>query len=427
MQRFEIQGGNALQGSLEVSSSKNSTLALMAAAALGTEEVILNPVPQISDVLTLSELLRSLGASVRFEENALLINGAALDRHQPPYEITRKIRGSIYLAGLLLARLGQAEVALPGGDEIGSRPVDQHIRGFQALGADITVEHGMLIGKSRGLRGANIFINRSSVGATINLMLAACLASGVTILENPAREPEVIDTAVLLNRMGAKIRGAGTTRIRIDGVAKLSGYEHAPIPDRIEAGTFLIAAAAAGGDVWVTNVIPDHLRMLIAKLREAGAGVIETENGLRITARRKLRAVDVDTDVYPGFATDLQAPFGVLLAQAAGTGIIRENVFDNRFRYVDELRRMGADIKVEHETAVFRGVERLSGAPVEATDIRAGVALVIAGLVAEGLTQVFRIEHIDRGYVSIEKKLRQLGAEIQRVLPGAAPVLSNNP
>lgn len=415
MSKLVITGGKPLFGVVEAGNSKNSVLALLVAAALGRGDVALSNVPLNHDTMIMIELLRHLGATVQLAGNTAVVNGDGLTAHQPPYELVRRIRGSIYLAGLLLGRLGKAEVALPGGDEIGSRPVDYHIRGFQALGAEVTVEHGRLNGRCDGLRGNQIYINRNSVGATINLILAAVLADGATVLENPAREPEVVDTAVLLNGMGARIRGAGTGSIKIEGVKSLRGYEHVPIPDRIEAGTFLTAAAVTGGDVTVTNVIPEHLRMLVTKLREAGAEVTEVENGLRIVARRPLKAVDVDTAVYPGFATDLQAPFGVLLSQAAGTGIIRETVFDNRFRYINELRRMGADIKVDHDTAIFRGVERLSGAPVAASDIRAGVALVIAGLAAEGVTEVSQVEHIDRGYVRFEEKLRQLGAEIERV------------
>ncbi len=415
MSKLVITGGRPLCGIVEAGSSKNSVLALLAAAALGRGDVALSNVPLNHDTMIMIELLRHLGATVQLAETTVTVNGAGLTNHQPPYDLVRRIRGSIYLAGLLLGRLGRAEVALPGGDEIGSRPVDYHMRGFQALGAEVAVEHGLLIGRCQGLRGTRIYINRNSVGATINLILAAVLAEGVTVLENPAQEPEIVDTAILLNGMGARIRGAGTGSIKIEGVKSLRSYAHVPIPDRIEAGTFLIATAVAGGEVTVSNVIPEHLRMLVTKLREAGTEVTEVENGLRIVSRRPLTAVDVDTAVYPGFATDLQAPFGVLLSQAAGTGIIRETVFDNRFRYINELRRMGADIKVDHDTAIFRGVERLSGAPVAASDIRAGVALVIAGLAAEGVTEVSRIEHIDRGYVRFEEKLRQLGAEIKRV------------
>jgi UDP-N-acetylglucosamine 1-carboxyvinyltransferase len=414
MGKFVINGGNRLNGSIAVSSAKNSVLALMVAAALGNEDVCINAIPQINDVHIIAEILESLGVRVRFVGQGLVINGAGISKYQPPYDLMRKIRASIYMAGLLLSRLGQAEVALPGGDEIGSRPVDFHMRGFQALGAEVGVEHGLMICKAPRLKGTSFYINRASVGATINLILASVLADGVTVLENTAKEPEIVDTAILLNSMGARIRGAGTETIRIEGVAGLHGCEHMPIPDRIEAGTFLIATAAVGGDVSITNVVTEHLRMLLAKLRQSGAEIIEGDNDLRLISKVRMKAVDIDTAVYPGFVTDLQAPFGVLLAQADGTAIIRETIFDNRFRYVDELRRMGADVKVERDTAIFRGVERLSGAPIEASDIRAGVALVIAGLMAQGKTEVSGIYHIDRGYDNFEKKLLQLGADIFR-------------
>lgn len=415
MSKFVVTGGNRLQGSVRVSGSKNSTSALMFAAALGKDDVILTNIPLNSDVITMSDILRSIGVEVKFNGQSVIINGANITNHQPPYELVRRIRASVYTAGLLLGRLGMADVAMPGGDEIGTRPIDLHIRGFQTLGSEVTIEHGQMVCKSKGLKGAIYYINKVSVGATINMMLAAVLAEGVTIIDNPAKEPEVVDCAILLNSMGAKIRGAGTASIKIEGVESLHGCEHTPIPDRIEAGTFMIATAAIGGDVQVNNVITEHLRMVISKLREAGAEIIEGDNDIRIICNHRLKTVDVDTGVYPGFATDLQAPFGVLLSKAEGTGIICETVFDNRFRYIDELRRMGADIKVERDTAIFRGVERLSGAPVVGTDIRAGVSLVIAGLMAEGVTEVSGACHIDRGYENFDEKLRDLGAGIQRV------------
>jgi UDP-N-acetylglucosamine 1-carboxyvinyltransferase len=414
MGKFIINGGNQLKGSIAASSAKNSVLALMVAASLGNEDVFIDSIPLINDVHILAEILENIGVKVRFIDQGVLINGAGIANYQPPYDLMRKIRASIYVAGLLLGRLGQAEVALPGGDEIGSRPVDFHMHGFQALGAEVGVEHGLMVCKATQLKGANFFINRASVGATINLILAAVLADGVTILENVAKEPEIVDTAILLNSMGARIRGAGTETIRIEGVTALHGCEHMPLPDRIEAGTFLIATAATGGDVLISNVVTEHLRMLLAKLKQAGAEIIEGDNDLRLKSNGRMKAVDIDTAVYPGFVTDLQAPFGVMLAQAEGTGIIRETIFDNRFRYIDELRRMGADVKIERDTAIFRGVERLSGAPLEASDIRAGVALVIAGLMAQGKTEVTGIYHIDRGYENFDKKLLQLGADIRR-------------
>lgn len=415
MTKFVVTGGNRLQGCVRISGSKNSTLALMFAAALGKDDVVLTNIPLNSDVKTVAEILRSIGVRVDFEGQSVIINGKDITNHQPPYELVRRIRASVYTVGLLLGRLGLADVAMPGGDEIGTRPVDLHMRGFQTLGAEVSIEHGQMVCKSSGLRGATYYVNKVSVGATINMMLAAALAEGTTIIDNPAKEPEVVDCAILLNSMGAKIRGAGTASIKIEGVQSLHGCEHTPIPDRIEAGTFMIAAAATGGDVQVSNVITEHLRMVISKLRETGAEIIEGDNDIRVISNHRLKTVDVDTGVYPGFATDLQAPFGVLLSQAEGTGIICETVFDNRFRYIDELRRMGADIKVERDTAIFRGVERLSGAPVVATDIRAGVALVIAGMMAEGVTEVSGISHIERGYERFDEKLKDLGADLKRV------------
>lgn len=416
MHKFTLVGGNPLKGSVCISGAKNGALALMVAASLGKGDVFLTNIPSNTDVVTMGEILRSTGANVTFEDDGVCINGSGVSQFQPPYDLMRKIRASVYTAGMLLGRLGQAEVALPGGDEIGSRPVDFHMRGFQALGSEVAVEHGLMIckGKEGRLKGANFYINRASVGTTVNVMVAAVLADGVTTLDNAAKEPEVVDTAILLNSMGARVRGAGTDTIRIEGVESLHGCEHSAIPDRIEAGTFMIATAATGGDVLISNVLTEHLRLAISRLREAGAEVIEGDNDVRVIAKGRMQAVDVETAVFPGFATDLQAPLGALLSQAEGTGIIRETIFDNRFRYVDELRRMGADIKVERDTAIFRGIDRLSGAPVEAVDIRAGVALVIAGLMAEGETEVSGVHHIDRGYENFEEKLRSLGANITR-------------
>lgn len=415
MQKYVLAGMRPLNGTVTVSGAKNSSLALMVAASLSKGDVFLSNIPLNADVLIMGDILRSTGVHVEFFNGSVCINGGNISCHQPPYDLVRKLRASFYMAGLLLGRLHQAEVALPGGDEIGSRPVDFHMKGFQALGADVQVEHGLMICHKAALKGCNYYINRASVGTTVNMMLAAVLAEGTTVLDNAAKEPEVVDTAILLNSMGAKVRGAGTDVIRIEGVESMHGCEHSVIPDRVEAGTFMIAAAATGGDVRITNVLTEHLRIPISKLREAGADIEEGDNDIRVIARERMKSVDVETGVFPGFATDLQAPLGALLSTADGTGIIRETVFDNRFRYVDELRRMGAVIKVERDTAIFRGVERLSGAPVEASDIRAGVALVIAGLTAEGTTVVSGIHHIDRGYEHFEEKLRGLGADIKRV------------
>jgi len=323
------------------------------------------------------------------------------------------MRASFYSAGLLLARLGKAEVPLPGGCAIGSRPVDYHIKGFQQLGAEVVIEHGYMKAEAAKLKGAHIYINRSSVGTTINLMIAASLAEGTTVLENAAKEPEVVDLAIFLNGMGAKVRGAGTDSIRIDGVEKLRGIEYSIIPDRIEAGTFMLAAAITGGDVVLRNVVAEHLRVPIVKMEEAGVQVIRSGTELRVVAPKRLKSVDVETLPYPGFPTDLQQPFVAAMCLADGTSVVRETIFD-RFRYVDELRRMGADIKTEQNTAIVRGVPQLTGAPVEITDLRAGAALALAALAAQGRTELYGVEIIDRGYEFFEEKLRLLGANIYR-------------
>ncbi|MDI3280651.1 MAG: UDP-N-acetylglucosamine 1-carboxyvinyltransferase [Bacillota bacterium] len=420
MSKLVVEGGVPLHGHVQVSGGKNSALALIVAAALAEGPCLLHNVPDEIDVHTIGEILRALGVKVEFrpDRNEAVIDGSTLNGFQAPYELVRRMRASFYVAGLLLARLGKAEVPLPGGCSLGSRPVDFHIKGFQALGAEVNIAHGLMQAEARRLTGTKIFINRSSVGATINLMLAASLAEGTTVLENAAKEPEVVDLAIFLNGMGAKIRGAGTNVIKIEGVPRLSGTEYTIIPDRIEAGTLMIAAAITGGDVWVEDVVPEHVRAAVLNLQEAGVKVEEEPTRLHVVAQGRPRAVDAETAPYPGFPTDLQQPFVALMSVAEGTSIVRETIFD-RFRYVDELRRMGADIKVERDTAIVRGVERLTGAPVEATDLRAGAALLLAGLAASGTTEISGVEHIDRGYERLDEKLRCLGARIQRVVEPA--------
>lgn len=414
LEKYVISGGTPLKGQVAVSGAKNSALAIVTAAALADSECYLKNVPRESDILTIVEILRELGVKVDYQNSTMRIDGSSLCSYQAPYELVRKMRASFYTAGLLLARLGKAEVPLPGGCSLGSRPVDFHIKGFQALGAEINIEHGLMKAEAKKLVGTKIYINRSSVGATINLMLAASLAEGTTILENAAKEPEIVDLAIFLNSMGAKVKGAGTNVIKIEGVKKLSGAEYSIIPDRIEAGTLMIAAAITGGEVLVTDLVPEHVRSTVLNLQEAGIQVEEGLSEIKINATERPRSVDVETAPYPGFPTDLQQPFVSLMSVAEGTSIIRETIFD-RFRYVDELRRMGADIKVEHGTAIVRGVSKLTGAPVEATDLRAGAALILAGLAAEGVTEVLGIEHIDRGYEDFDGKLHKLGARINRV------------
>ena len=410
-----IEGGRPLRGSVDISGAKNSALAIVVAAALATEgECVLDNIPQGSDVNTICQILQDLGVEVWYDDQRRLhVRGETLSKHKASYELVRRMRASFYSAGLLLARLGKAEVPLPGGCAIGSRPVDFHIKGFAQLGAEVVIEHGYMKAEATRLKGAHIYINRSSVGTTINLMIAASLAEGTTVLETAAKEPEVVDLAIFLNGMGAKIRGAGTESIRIEGVEKLRGIEYSIIPDRIEAGTFMLATAITGGDVVLRNVVAEHLRVPIVKMEEAGVRVTRSGTELRVVAPRRLKAVDVETLPYPGFPTDLQQPFVAAMCLADGTSVVRETIFD-RFRYVDELRRMGADIKTEQNTAIVRGVPQLTGAPVEVTDLRAGAALAIAALAAQGRTELYGAEIIDRGYEFFEEKLRSLGANIYR-------------
>ena len=415
MSRLVIEGGRPLKGEVEISGAKNSALAIIVAAALATEgKSILENVPRGSDITTICEILKELGAEAYFDdEHKLHIDGRGLNQSRASYDLVRRMRASFYAAGLLLARLGKAEVPLPGGCAIGSRPVDFHIKGFAQMGADVVIEHGFMKAEADRLRGTQFYVNRASVGTTINLMIAASLAEGTTILENAAKEPEVVDLAIFLNGMGAIVRGAGTEVIRIEGVESLRGIEYYIIPDRIEAGTFMLAAAITGGEVRLKGVVAEHIRVPIVKFEEAGLEIVRDNNELLVKAPPRLRATDVETMPYPGFPTDLQQPFVAALSTADGTSVVRDTIFD-RFRYVDELRRMGADIKTERNTAIIRGVRQLTGAPVEITDLRAGAALAIAALAAEGQTDLYGVEILDRGYEFFEDKLRSLGANIRR-------------
>ncbi len=416
MERIIVNGARPLRGAVKVSGGKNSSLAVISAACLAADVSILENVPHCRDVLTLREILQSLGVRIQMDGGRMAIDARALHSSVAPYDLCRQMRASFYAAGLLLGRLGRAEVPLPGGCVIGARPVDFHLRGFGALGATVATEHGMVKASvPHRLRGAAFFVPRSSVGTTINLMLAASLARGTTVLENAAREPEVTDTAVFLNLMGAGIKGAGTSTITINGAGELHGASYAIIPDRLEAGTYLIAAAATGGNVLVEQMIPEHISALLTKLEETGALVDRNTDGVRVQAGVSRRSVDVDTAPYPGFATDMHPPFAVLLALADGRSRIRETVFESRFGYVDELRRMGADIHVEGDSAIIKGVPQLTGAPVEALDLRAGAAVVISALAAEGASAISRVENIDRGYEDLESKLTALGADVKRV------------
>lgn len=410
-----VKGGTPLKGKVRISGAKNSALPIIVAACLAEGESILENIPRDIDVYTISMILRELGAKIWFDEKERLhVVPDGLDKHQASYDLVRRMRASFYVAGLLLARLGKAEVPLPGGCALGSRPVDYHLKGFQALGAKINIEHGYVKAEAKELIGTKIYINRSSVGTTMNLMLATAQAQGTTLLENAAKEPEIVDLAIYLNSMGARIRGAGTDVIRIDGVDRLKGTEYSIISDRIEAGTFMVACGITGGDVILENVVPEHLRSTILKCAEAGLEIEEGPSEIRVRANRRPIAVDVETAPYPGFATDMQQPFVAMMAIAEGVSVIRETIFD-RFRYVDELRRMGADIKVDRDTAIIRGVEELTGAPVEATDLRAGAALVLAALAAKGETEISGVELIDRGYEHLDEKLGRLGAQVTRI------------
>lgn len=415
MEKLIITGGRPLRGSIQVSGGKNSSLAIITAACLAPDVSVLENVPQCRDVSTLKAILETLGAQIELRNGRMTIDARPLHVYVAPYDLCRQMRASFYTAGLLLGRMGRAEVPLPGGCVIGSRPVDFHLRGFSALGADVITEHGYMKASARRLAGTSFFVPRSSVGTTINLMLAASFADGVTVLENAAREPEVVDTAVFLNLMGAHIKGAGTNVVTIEGVNELHGASYTIIPDRLEAGTYLIAAAATGGSVQVEQMIPEHISALLAKFEESGAGVERGPDGVRVRADRRCRGVHVDTAPYPGFATDLHPPFAALLALADGQSMIRETIFESRFGYADELRRMGADIRVDGDTAILNGVPYLTGAPVEAPDIRAGAAVVIAALAAQGVSEISGLENLDRGYEQLETKLRALGADIQRV------------
>jgi len=413
MAKLVVRGGNTLRGRVAVSGSKNSALGILAAAALADGESVLDNVPPHTDIFTMCRILRELGARVYVDEkDRFHVDGSGISNTKPSYDLVRKMRASFYAAGLLLARLGEAEVPLPGGCAIGSRPVDYHIRGFEQLGAEVSIEHGYMKARAKKLSGAKIYVNRASVGTTVNLILAAALSEGTTVLENAAKEPEIVDLCIYLNAMGANIRGAGTEVIKIQGVKSLRPAEYGIIADRIECTTYMIAVGAAGGEVTLHNVVPEHLRTPIAKLTEAGLHIEEGDSEILVRSHKRPRAVDVETAVYPGFPTDLQQPFVAMMSVAEGTSIVRETIFSDRFRYVDELRRMGADIKVEQDSAIVRGVATLTGAPVEVPDLRAGAALVVAALAADGETEIHNSEILERGYERLGEKLAALGAEV---------------
>jgi UDP-N-acetylglucosamine 1-carboxyvinyltransferase len=416
VEKLIVRGGRRLFGTVRVSGAKNAVLPVIAATLLGTTPSTLEDIPDLEDVRTIAEVLEHLGASVRIEPGTLYIDCTKITALEAPYELVRKMRASFLVMGPLLAREGCAKISLPGGCAIGTRPIDLHLKGFEALGAEIITGHGFIEARApQGLTGARIYLDFPSVGATENIMMAASMAKGQTIIENPAEEPEIVDLANMLNHMGANIRGAGTNLIRIEGVSELKGACHAVIPDRIEAGTYMVAAAMTGGDVYVENALIEHLKPVIAKLKEAGVVIEEDINGVRVRGTGMIRSVDIKTLPYPGFPTDMQAQLMALMTIAQGTSIVTETVFENRFMHVDELKRMGASIKIDGRSAVVEGVAKLTGCQVKATDLRAGAAMVLAGLVAEGQTEISYIHHIDRGYDNLVEKFRGIGADIERV------------
>ena len=416
MEQYVIKGGNPLYGEVEIGGAKNAALAILAAAIMTDETVTIDNLPNVRDINVLLQAIEEIGAHVeRVDVHKVKINGSFIRGVNVDNEFIRKIRASYYLIGALLGKYRHAEVALPGGCDIGSRPIDLHMKGFRSMGAEVDIAHGLVVAKAEKLNGTHIYLDKVSVGATINIMMAASMAAGKTVIENAAKEPHVVDVANFLNSMGANIRGAGTDVIRIVGVEKLHKTEYSVIPDQIEAGTFMFAVAAAGGDVLVKDVIPKHLEATTAKLLEVGCKVEEFDDSVRVISDGKLKHTQVTTLPYPGFPTDMQPQMAVLLGIAEGTSTVTESIFENRFKYVDELTRMGADIKVESNIAIISGVNRYTGARVNAPDLRAGAALVIAGLAADGITVVDDIYYIERGYEALEDKLTKIGATIAKV------------
>ena len=416
MEQYVIKGGTPLVGEVEIGGAKNAALAILAASIMTDETVTIENLPDVRDINVMLHAIEGIGAIVdRIDAHTVKINGSTISGMLVDYEYIKKIRASYYLLGALLGKYKKAQVALPGGCDIGSRPIDLHLKGFRALGAEVDISHGLISAAAEHLEGTHIYLDKVSVGATINIMMAAAMADGKTIIENAAKEPHVVDVANFLNSMGAGIRGAGTDVIRIVGVEKLHKTQYTVIPDQIEAGTFMFAAAATKGDVMVKNVIPKHLEATTAKLLEVGCEVEEFDDAVRVVCSKRMRHTQVTTLPYPGFPTDMQPQMSVILGITEGTSTVTESIFENRFRYVDELTRMGADIKVESNIAIIAGVEKYTGARVSAPDLRAGAALVIAGLAADGITVVDDIYYIERGYEHFEEKLASLGAQIEKV------------
>ncbi|WP_303859768.1 UDP-N-acetylglucosamine 1-carboxyvinyltransferase [Alkalibaculum bacchi] len=417
MERYVIQGGTPLKGEVSIAGAKNAALGLIPATILSEGVCKLENIPNIKDVNRFINILRKLGVkTTQINENTITFDAQNIEQYEMLDDETRKMRASYYLLGALLGRFKKVTIPFPGGCDIGVRPIDQHIKGFEALGVKVEIEHGVINMSAEKLIGAQIYMDVVSVGATINIMLAAVKAEGMTVIENAAREPHVVDVANFLNLMGANIKGAGTDIIKINGVKELRGCEYMVIPDQIEAGTYMVAAVATKGNVLIKNVIPKHLESISAKLTEMGAEIIEYDDAIRVIGKEDLNSINVKTLPYPGFPTDLQQPMAVLMCLTQGTGTITESIFENRFKYVDELRRMGADVIVDGRVAIFSGGKKLSGATLRATDLRAGAAMVIAGLVADGVTEVTELKHIERGYEHLEGKLRSLGAKIKKVV-----------
>lgn len=428
MEKIIVRGGKRLSGTVKVEGAKNAVLPVLAATLLASDgKSVIRDVPALSDVYTINEVLRFLNAGVEFNNNQVTVNASRELKDEAPFEYVRKMRASVLVMGSLLARNGRARVALPGGCAIGSRPIDQHLKGFEAMGAKVKVGNGFIEAEVKDrLKGAKIYLDFPSVGATENIMMAATLAKGTTIIENVAKEPEIVDLANFLNAMGAKVRGAGTGTIKIEGVDVLFGAEHTIIPDRVEAGTFMVAAAITDGNVLVKGAVPEHLTSLIAKMEEMGVTIVEEDEGIRVIGTDLLKAVDIKTMPHPGFPTDMQSQMMALLLRARGTSMITETVFENRFMHVEEFRRMNADIKIEGRSVIINGPSDLQGAEVASTDLRAAASLILTGLVADGITRVTELKHLDRGYVNFHEKLALLGADIERVSEAEEEMFNHN-
>lgn len=415
MAKIIVKKSNPLKGSVKIDGAKNAVLPIIAATLLAKGKSVIKEVPNLRDVHVISDLLRHLGAEVEYEGKTLTVDATNITTCEAPYELVRKMRASFLVMGPLLSRFNHTKISMPGGCAIGTRPIDLHLKGFKCLGADVEIDHGFVEARTEKLKGSKLYLDFPSVGATENIMMAACLAEGTTIIENAAEEPEIVDLANFLNEMGADVKGAGTNTIRIKGVKELRGAEHTVIPDRIEAATYMVAAAMTKGDIVIENVLMEHLKPVTAKLKEAGCKIIELENAVRVIGPETLKPIDIKTLPHPGFPTDVQAQFMAMLTIAKGTGVIIETVFENRYMHVAEFNRMGANIKIEGRTAVVKGVDQLYGAKVNATDLRAGAALILCGLIAEGDTEIGEIYHIQRGYVDIDKKITALGGNIEIV------------